>query len=53
MCVCVSSDCVPAGTSLKKEYKLHPLLAKNKERRGIALDGRLKHEDTNLASSSM
>ncbi|KAM9853339.1 S-arrestin b [Aulostomus maculatus] len=46
-------DCVPAGTSLKKEYTLYPLLAYNKERRGLALDGRLKHEDTNLASSSI
>uniref|UniRef100_A0A3Q3W7W3 S-arrestin n=1 Tax=Mola mola TaxID=94237 RepID=A0A3Q3W7W3_MOLML len=48
-----TNDCVPAGTSLKKDYTLHPLLANNKERRGIALDGRLKHEDTNLASSSI
>ncbi|KAF7650329.1 hypothetical protein LDENG_00127660 [Lucifuga dentata] len=48
-----SADTVPSGTSLKKEFSLYPLLAYNKERRGIALDGRLKHEDTNLASSSM
>ncbi|XP_034404398.1 S-arrestin-like isoform X3 [Cyclopterus lumpus] len=46
-------DSVPSGTSLKKEYTLYPLLAHNKDRRGLALDGRLKHEDTNLASSSM
>ncbi|KAG7225966.1 hypothetical protein INR49_018567 [Caranx melampygus] len=44
---------VPSGTTLKKDYTLYPLLAHNKERRGIALDGRLKHEDTNLASSSI
>uniref|UniRef100_A0AAQ5YFJ3 S-arrestin n=1 Tax=Amphiprion ocellaris TaxID=80972 RepID=A0AAQ5YFJ3_AMPOC len=48
-----TSDSVPSGTSLKKEYTLYPLLAHNKDRRGLALDGRLKHEDTNLASSSM
>uniref|UniRef100_A0A669C4L4 S-arrestin n=1 Tax=Oreochromis niloticus TaxID=8128 RepID=A0A669C4L4_ORENI len=48
-----TSDSVPSGTSLKKEYTLHPLLAYNKDRRGLALDGRLKHEDTNLASSSI
>ncbi|KAM7412438.1 hypothetical protein PAMA_020023 [Pampus argenteus] len=48
-----TDDCVPSGTSLKKEYTLYPLLAHNKDRRGIALDGRLKHEDTNLASSSI
>uniref|UniRef100_A0A3Q4GPM4 S-arrestin n=1 Tax=Neolamprologus brichardi TaxID=32507 RepID=A0A3Q4GPM4_NEOBR len=46
-----TSDSVPCGTSLKKDYTLHPLLAYNKDRRGLALDGRLKHEDTNLASS--
>ncbi|XP_028428389.1 S-arrestin [Perca flavescens] len=48
-----TNDCVPSGTSLKKEYVLYPLLALNKDRRGLALDGRLKHEDTNLASSSI
>uniref|UniRef100_A0A3B4H6B1 S-arrestin n=2 Tax=Haplochromini TaxID=319058 RepID=A0A3B4H6B1_9CICH len=48
-----TSDSVPCGTSLKQEYTLHPLLAYNKDRRGLALDGRLKHEDTNLASSSI
>ncbi|XP_051813898.1 S-arrestin isoform X3 [Acanthochromis polyacanthus] len=48
-----TSDSVPSGTSLKKEYTLYPLLAHNKDRRGLALDGRLKHEDTNLASSSI
>uniref|UniRef100_A0A3B3UKS8 S-arrestin n=1 Tax=Poecilia latipinna TaxID=48699 RepID=A0A3B3UKS8_9TELE len=47
------TDSVPSGTTLKKEYTLYPLLAYNKDRRGIALDGRLKHEDTNLASSSV
>ncbi|XP_039516437.1 S-arrestin b [Pimephales promelas] len=46
-------DSVPAGTSLKKVYSLCPLLASNRERHGIALDGKLKHEDTNLASSSV
>lgn len=48
-----TTDSVPAGTSLKQEYTLYPLLAYNKERRGLALDGRLKHEDTNLASSTL
>ncbi|KAJ0012100.1 hypothetical protein NQD34_013075 [Periophthalmus magnuspinnatus] len=38
---------------LKKTYTLLPLLANNRERRGIALDGKLKHEDTNLASTSI
>ncbi|XP_039985902.1 S-arrestin-like isoform X1 [Xiphias gladius] len=48
-----TNDSVSSGTSLKKEYTLYPLLAHNKDRRGLALDGRLKHEDTNLASSSI
>ncbi|XP_056904510.1 S-arrestin-like [Takifugu flavidus] len=48
-----TSDLVPSGTSLKKDYVLYPLLGYNKDRRGIALDGHLKHEDTNLASSSI
>ncbi|XP_076150526.1 S-arrestin a isoform X2 [Alosa pseudoharengus] len=47
-----SGDSVDAGGSLDKVYSLLPLLAHNRERRGIALDGKLKHEDTNLASSS-
>ena len=42
-----------AGASLEKTYTLLPLLANNRERRGIALDGKLKHEDTNLACSTM
>jgi hypothetical protein len=46
-------DAVSTGASLQKVYTLLPLLANNKERRGIALDGKLKHEDTNLASSSL
>uniref|UniRef100_A0A3B1K0X8 S-arrestin n=1 Tax=Astyanax mexicanus TaxID=7994 RepID=A0A3B1K0X8_ASTMX len=41
------------GGKMEKTYTLLPLLANNKERRGIALDGKLKHEDTNLASSSI
>uniref|UniRef100_A0A8D3E4Y6 S-arrestin n=1 Tax=Scophthalmus maximus TaxID=52904 RepID=A0A8D3E4Y6_SCOMX len=48
-----TKDSVPCGTSLKKQYTLFPVLTHNKDRRGLALDGRLKHEDTNLASSSI
>uniref|UniRef100_A0A3Q3K2W1 Arrestin C-terminal-like domain-containing protein n=1 Tax=Monopterus albus TaxID=43700 RepID=A0A3Q3K2W1_MONAL len=48
-----TNDSVPSGSSLKKEYTLHPLLAHNREWRGLALDRQLKHEDTNLASSSI
>ncbi|CAI5676790.1 S-arrestin a [Oreochromis niloticus] len=48
-----SGDSVSPGATLQKVYTLLPLLANNRERRGIALDGKLKHEDTNLASSSI
>jgi len=34
-------------------YYLTPLLANNRDKRGLALDGKLKHEDTNLASSTI
>lgn len=44
---------VGAGFTLSKVYYLRPLLANNKSKRGLALDGQLKHEDTNLASSTM
>uniref|UniRef100_A0A452DJ49 S-arrestin n=1 Tax=Bos taurus TaxID=9913 RepID=A0A452DJ49_BOVIN len=44
---------VPPNSSLTKTLTLVPLLANNRERRGIALDGKIKHEDTNLASSTI
>jgi beta-arrestin len=44
---------VSPGFTLSKVYYLKPLLANNKDKRGLALDGQLKHEDTNLASSTM
>ncbi|EEC07926.1 beta-arrestin, putative, partial [Ixodes scapularis] len=44
---------VSPGFTLSKVHYLRPLLANNKDKRGLALDGQLKHEDTNLASSTM
>ncbi|XP_022246228.1 beta-arrestin-1-like isoform X2 [Limulus polyphemus] len=44
---------VGPGFTLSKVYFLKPLLANNKDKRGLALDGQLKHEDTNLASSTI
>lgn len=41
------------GFTLSKVFMLTPLLANNKDKWGLALDGQLKHEDTNLASSTM
>lgn len=44
---------VAPGFTLSKVFYLTPLLANNKDKRGLALDGQLKHEDTNLASSTI
>ncbi|XP_019874715.1 arrestin homolog [Aethina tumida] len=41
------------GSSLQKIIYLLPLLSSNKDRRGIALDGQLKKQDTNLASTTL
>uniref|UniRef100_A0A8C4EYY1 Arrestin, beta 2b n=1 Tax=Dicentrarchus labrax TaxID=13489 RepID=A0A8C4EYY1_DICLA len=42
----------PSSTSCHV-YTLTPTLGTNREKRGLALDGKLKHEDTNLASSTI
>lgn len=39
--------------SYNNTLSITPLLAENKEKRGLSLDGRLKDEDTNLASTTM
>uniref|UniRef100_H0WDM1 S-arrestin n=1 Tax=Cavia porcellus TaxID=10141 RepID=H0WDM1_CAVPO len=44
---------VAPNSTLNKTLTLLPLLANNRERRGLALDGKIKHEDTNLASSTI
>ncbi|XP_077360731.1 arrestin 3a, retinal (X-arrestin) [Festucalex cinctus] len=46
-------ETVEAGGTLENTVSIMPLLADNKEKRGLALDGRLKDEDTNLASTTM
>nr|BAR90776.1 beta arrestin [Nautilus pompilius] len=43
----------PSQTGFCKVYHLTPLLANNRDKRGLALDGKLKHEDTNLATSTI
>ncbi|XP_002158192.2 beta-arrestin-1 isoform X1 [Hydra vulgaris] len=50
-----SEEGFPVGQSgtLSKIIYITPLLANNKDKRGLALDGQLKHEDTNLASSTI
>uniref|UniRef100_A0A663EBK1 S-antigen visual arrestin n=1 Tax=Aquila chrysaetos chrysaetos TaxID=223781 RepID=A0A663EBK1_AQUCH len=44
---------VQPNSSLTKTLTLLPLLANNRQTREIALDGKLKDEDTNLASSTI
>ncbi|XP_074924686.1 S-arrestin isoform X1 [Chelonoidis abingdonii] len=44
---------VQPNSIITKTLILLPLLANNREKRGIALDGKLKDEDTNLASSTI
>ncbi|XP_035787221.1 arrestin red cell-like isoform X3 [Anopheles albimanus] len=44
---------VAPGFTLSKVFTIKPLLKHNKHKRGLALDGQLKHEDTNLASSTI
>ncbi|XP_019952647.1 arrestin 3a, retinal (X-arrestin) [Paralichthys olivaceus] len=46
-------ETVESGSTYENTLSITPLLADNKEKRGLALDGRLKDEDTNLASSNM
>ncbi|XP_058803052.1 arrestin homolog [Phymastichus coffea] len=44
---------ITPGASFSKQFYMVPLASSNKDRRGIALDGHLKDDDVNLASSTM
>lgn len=44
---------IQPGSSLQKTMYLVPLLSNNGGRQGIALDGQLKREDSNLASTTL
>ncbi|KAM8822197.1 beta-arrestin-1-like isoform 2-T2 [Synchiropus picturatus] len=48
-----SDDLVPPTSTFCRVFSVTPFLASNREKRGLALDGQLKHEDTNLASSTL
>lgn len=48
----VSDPVFPSSTSCKV-YSLTPTLRANMDKRGLALDGQMKHEHTNLASTTM
>uniref|UniRef100_A0A6B2E7J4 Phosrestin-1 n=1 Tax=Phlebotomus kandelakii TaxID=1109342 RepID=A0A6B2E7J4_9DIPT len=44
---------ITPGASFTKTFYLVPVASSNKDRRGIALDGHLKDDDVNLASSTL
>uniref|UniRef100_A0A4W6EY83 Arrestin-C n=1 Tax=Lates calcarifer TaxID=8187 RepID=A0A4W6EY83_LATCA len=46
-------ETVDSNSTYENTVSITPLLSENKEKRGLALDGRLKDEDTNLASTTM
>ncbi|XP_063046613.1 arrestin 3b, retinal (X-arrestin) [Engraulis encrasicolus] len=46
-------DQIQPSATHEKEYQVTPLLINNKGKIGLALDGKLKDEDTNLASTSI
>ncbi|KAM6924303.1 arrestin 3b, retinal (X-arrestin) isoform 1-T2 [Xenentodon cancila] len=47
------AETVGANATFNKSFQITPLLSNNKEKRGISVDGRLKDEDTNLASTTL
>ncbi|XP_071762304.1 arrestin 3a, retinal (X-arrestin) [Centroberyx gerrardi] len=46
-------ETVESSGTYDNTLSITPLLADNKEKRGLSLDGRLKDEDTNLASTTV
>uniref|UniRef100_A0A8C4HCN6 Arrestin-C n=1 Tax=Dicentrarchus labrax TaxID=13489 RepID=A0A8C4HCN6_DICLA len=49
----IHRETVNASSTLEKSFQITPLLANNKEKRGLSVDGRLKDEDTHLASTTL
>ncbi|XP_057705932.1 arrestin 3b, retinal (X-arrestin) isoform X2 [Corythoichthys intestinalis] len=46
-------ETINANSTFEKTFQVTPLLANNKEKRGLSVDGRLKDEDTHLASTTL
>jgi len=44
---------VQPSQTVTQTFSIRPMLEDNKDKRGLALDGQIKHEDTNLASSTI
>ncbi|OXB62672.1 hypothetical protein ASZ78_006491 [Callipepla squamata] len=53
VCMEEINETVAANSTFSKTYSVTPTLSANREKRGLALDGKLKHEDTNLASTTI
>lgn len=53
VCAQEFGETVNAISTFEKSFQVTPLLANNKEKRGLAVDGRLKDQDTNLASTTL
>lgn len=51
--IIIHRETINANSTLEKSFQITPLLANNKEKRGLSVDGRLKDEDTNLASTTL
>ncbi|XP_043426941.1 arrestin-C isoform X5 [Prionailurus bengalensis] len=47
------TETIAANSNFSKSFTVTPLLAANCQKQGLALDGKLKHGDTNLASSTI
>ncbi|TKC33787.1 hypothetical protein EI555_008675, partial [Monodon monoceros] len=46
-------ETIAANSTFSKSFAVTPLLAANCQKQGLALDGKFKHGDTNLASSTI
>nr|ATY71607.1 arrestin 3b [Maurolicus mucronatus] len=47
------NETINPNEAYEKEFAVTPSLSQNKDKHGIAVDGKLKYEDTNLASSTL
>ncbi|XP_012887067.1 PREDICTED: arrestin-C [Dipodomys ordii] len=47
------TETVAANSSFSQSFSVTPIVASNCWKQGLALDGKLKHEDSNLASSTI
>ncbi|XP_076005391.1 arrestin 3b, retinal (X-arrestin) [Genypterus blacodes] len=46
-------ETINANSTFEKSFQITPTLANNQEKRGLSVDGRLKDEDTRLASTTL